>query len=463
MASSGITTPLETVRARFGAQLAARIPEHLERLRWSAPRLADHQRDRVRALLRHALEHSPFHARRLRGIDPDRFELADLTSLPTMSKAEMMASFDDVVTDRRLSVQLANDHLARSAVEPGLLLDEYVCLASGGSSGLRGVFVQRLEEFAEFGTSIVRPGIARQMAAGGTAEGTVVAAIMAVSPVHASGFGAAMLTGPVRFVTVPATLPIADAVDRLNALQPPALMGYASKLAQLAREQLAGRLAIAPRAVTATSEQLTAEARATITAAFGVPVVDQFASTEGLVGHSEPGGSVLTFATDMCIVELVDAENRIITDGAVSARILVTNLHNLTQPLIRYELTDRFERYPFLNGSGYLRAEVGGRAEDVFKYGAVDVHPVVFDTVIIRIPSIVEYQVRQTESGVDVDVVARGDVDLAELASAIGDRLRHAGLARPRVTVGVVEALARHPQTGKIRRFVSRTSAGERR
>jgi phenylacetate-CoA ligase len=463
MASSGITTTLETVRARFGAQLAARIPEHLERLRWSAPRLADHQRDRVRALLRHALEHSPFHARRLRGIDPDRFELADLTSLPTMSKAEMMASFDDVVTDRRLSVQLANDHLARSAVEPGLLLDEYVCLASGGSSGLRGVFVQRLEEFAEFGASIVRAGIARQVAAGGTAEGTVVAAIMAVSPVHSSGFGAAMRTGPVRFVTVPATLPIADAVDRLNALQPPALMGYASKLAQLAREQLAGRLAIAPRAVTATSEQLTAEARATITAAFGVPVVDQFASTEGLVGHSEPGGSVLTFATDMCIVELVDAENRMITDGAVSARILVTNLHNLTQPLIRYELTDRFERYPFLNGSGYLRAEVGGRAEDVFKYGAVDVHPVVFDTVIIRIPSIVEYQVRQTASGVDVDVAARGDVDLAELASDIGDRLRHAGVAGPKVTVRVVEALARHPQTGKIRRFVSRTSAGERR
>ena len=167
---------------------------------------------------------------------------------------------------------------------------------------------------------------------------------------------------------------------------------------------------------------------------------------------------MLTFATDMCLVELVDAENRIITDGAVSARVLVTNLQNLTQPLIRYELTDRFERYPSLAGSGYARAEIGGRAEDVFKYGAVDVHPVVFDTVIIRIPSIVEYQVRQTASGVDVDVVARGDVDLAELASAIGERLRDAGLPRPKVTVGVVEAIARHPQTGKIRRFVSRTT-----
>jgi phenylacetate-CoA ligase len=233
-------------------------------------------------------------------------------------------------------------------------------------------------------------------------------------------------------------------------------MGYASKLAQLAREQLAGRLAIAPRSVTSTSAQLRVEDRATITAAFGVPVVDLFASTEGLVGHSEPGGSVLTFATDMCIVELVDAENRIITDGAMSARILVTNLHNLTQPLFRYELTDRFERYPALHGSGYVRAEAGGRAEDVFRYDAVDVHPVVFDTVLIRIPTIAEYQVRQTESGVDVDVVVGGELDLTALASAIEDRLRYAGLSRPTATVGVVGALARHPQTGKIRRFVSR-------
>ena len=203
----------------------------------------------------------------------------------------MMAAFDDVVTDRRLSRRLVEDHLERSTSEPRLLLDEYVCLASGGSSGVRGVFVQRLEEFAEFGASIMRPATARQMASGRSPEGTVVAAVMAVSPVHASGFGVSTVTGPVRFVSVPATLPVSEAVDRLNALQPPALMGYPSKLAQLAREQIAGRLAIAPRSVTSTSEQLTADARATITAAFGVPVVDQFASTEGLVGHSEPGGS----------------------------------------------------------------------------------------------------------------------------------------------------------------------------
>ena len=46
----------------------------------------------------------------------------------------------------------------------------------------------------------------------------------------------------------------------------------------------------------------------------------------------------------MCIVELVDADNRPVPPGVPSARVLVTNLTNLTQPLIRYELNDVFVR-----------------------------------------------------------------------------------------------------------------------
>ena len=74
-----------------------------------------------------------------RSIDPDRFELSDLARLPTMTKSEMMAAFDDVVTDRRLRLASSRSTTWRNqSSEPSLLLDEYVCLASGGSSGLRG-------------------------------------------------------------------------------------------------------------------------------------------------------------------------------------------------------------------------------------------------------------------------------------------------------------------------------------
>ena len=73
----------------------------------------------------------------------------------------MMASFDEVVTDRRLTRDLVDRYLAGSGADPALLLGDYVCLVSGGSSGLRGVFVQTLDEYAEFAASVNRRAIRR--------------------------------------------------------------------------------------------------------------------------------------------------------------------------------------------------------------------------------------------------------------------------------------------------------------
>jgi phenylacetate-CoA ligase len=174
---------------------------------------------------------------------------------------------------------------------------------SGGSSGLRGVFVQTTEEYAEFVASVNRRAMAAFLGRGGDpADGLVIGIVAAASPVHSSGLAAAMATSPpLRLVPVPATLPTATIVERLNAAQPPALIGHATKLAELAREQGAGRLRLRLHAVTSISEMLTAGDREAISGAFGVPVINMFVSTEGLVGHSEPGGQVLTFASDTCI------------------------------------------------------------------------------------------------------------------------------------------------------------------
>ena len=145
------------LQARAASSLTRHLGQHVPRLGWDAGRLADFQRERLRVLLGHAAGHSPFHARRLRGFDTSRFELADLTRLPTMTKDQMMAGFDEIVTDRRLTRRRVERHLAASTTEPALLLGRYVCLASGGSSGLRGVFVQAAEEYADFIASVVRP------------------------------------------------------------------------------------------------------------------------------------------------------------------------------------------------------------------------------------------------------------------------------------------------------------------
>ncbi|HET7014710.1 MAG TPA: hypothetical protein VFI65_12415 [Streptosporangiaceae bacterium] len=448
--------------ARMSAELTWRLAQHARRLGWDAGELAACQRERLRILLAYAAEYSPFHARRLRGLDLSQFEAGDLTRLPVMTKAQMMAEFDDVLTDRRLSRSLAEQHLAASARAPGLLLDEFVCLASGGSSGLRGVFVQTLGEFAGFVASLTRPGYARALAAGGPPPGGLVIGIVAAaSPAHSSGFGAAVAAGPpVRLVAAPATLPLPEIVARLNAAQPPALLGYASKLAELAREQLAGKLAIAPRSVTSVSEVLTAADRAVIEHAFAVPATDSFVSTEGLVGHSEPSGSVMTFASDMCLAELVDDDGNPVPAGVTSARVLITNLHNLTQPLVRYELTDRFTSPAGAPPAGWLRASIQGRADEVFRYGpGVTVHPHVIRSALAAEPAVREYQVRQTRAGIHVTCVTDGHLAATRLTARLEHALRQAGLTEPQVTITPAQTITRDPSTGKVPRFITRHPA----
>jgi len=452
--TTAMTTDLELLKTRVSGAVGRQMPEHIARLGWDAGRLAACQRDRLRALLARAIAGSPFHAGRLRGVDPDRFELADLARLPVMTKAGMMENFDAATTDRRLTRNLVERHLAGAVTDPSLLLGDYVVLVSGGSSGQRGLFVQTVDAYAEFAASVTRRAMAAAAATGLPPEGLVIGMVGAGSPVHSSGLASVTATRPpVRLVPAPASLPVAEIVRRLNAAQPPHLLAYAGKLAELAAEQRDGRLKLNLRSVTSMSEAISPAERAAVTKAFGVPVIDLFVSTEGLVGHSEPGGTVLTFAGDTCIAECTDDEGRPVRDGEASSKVLVTNLHNLTQPIIRYELTDRFTPAGTSAG-GALRASVEGRSDDLFRYAGASVHPFVIGAPLLQAPAVREFQVRQTELGADIAAVIDGDFDHAAVTAEVERSLRQAGLARPRVGFRRVGALDRDPMTSKARRFI---------
>jgi phenylacetate-coenzyme A ligase PaaK-like adenylate-forming protein len=289
-----------------------------------------------------------------------------------------------------------------------------------------------------------------------------IALVAAPSALHATGFGAALTSidgWPVRYELVPATLPIAEIVDRLNALQPPVLGGYASMLARLALEAHAGRLRIAPTQLGSSSETLLPEMRSVISDVFGAPVLDTFACTEGLVGKAAPDDDVFVFNTDMCIVEFVDADYRPVPPGVPSAKALLTNLFNLAQPLIRYELTDVFIRQPDAAGHGYVRARVQGRSDDVLRYDTVHVHPIVIRSVMVGSPDVIDYQVNQTDSGIEVFAVTSAGFDVADLTARLSGALVAAGLDHADVTVHRVDRVDRHPVSGKLRRFSPLPSA----
>jgi phenylacetate-coenzyme A ligase PaaK-like adenylate-forming protein len=446
-----------TLRDRVQALMAERLPEHLARLRLDRAALAARQRDGLRELLRTARARSPFHARRLAAVDVERFELGDLESLPVMTKADLMQHFDDVLTDRRVTRALCEAALRATRDEPQAMFGELTCLASGGSSGQRGVFVLDAHAQAEFMASLNRRTMERLLAQGGPPPGGLrIAMVGAASAVHATGSAPAWTAGgPATILAVPVTLPLAAIVERLDALDAPALYGYPSMLVRLAREKAAGRLRIAPLAISSSSETLLPEWRAAIEEAFGVPVTDVFGSSEGLVGVGEPGDPTLVFNSDVCIVELVDERNRPVPPGVPSSKILLTNLANHVQPLVRYEIGDQFVRAPDAPEHGHVRATVVGRNEDMLRWGTTEVHPLVVRGVLVKQPGVTDYQVRQTERGIEIAVLTSETVDLERLATGLRAALAAAGLDAPEVAARACSALERHPETGKVRRFLA--------
>lgn len=444
-------------RDRVCADGMAALPTHVVRLRAAPSDVAALQQAGLSRLLDHAVRHSPFHRARLAGVDIRIISASDLTALPVMTKEQMMSSLDDVFTDSRLTRARVEQALAETEETPVPIDGEFLALATGGSTGRRAIITYDVPGLVGYLCSLARPMAARlqEVAGDGPLPTLTLAMVAAASAKHATQAMAHFAAGtlPFRFDHVPATMPLPDIVAQLNTSQPPALMGYASMIYRLAAEQRAGRLQISPLSVSATSESLDTAMRDAITEAFGIPVVNTFGSTEGLVGATPPGGDAIVFNTDLCIVELVDDEYRPVETGVPSSRILLTNLYNLTQPLIRYEITDRFRQVADPNGTGLLNAVVHGRAEEILRYGAVEIHPHAVTTVMVGAAGVVDYQVHQTVGGLRIDLVTEPGFDDDLLADTLRASLGRAGLSDAKVELRRVEALRRDEKTGKVRRF----------
>ena len=437
--STATTTPLAPLRNALATELLAAYPELIERTGWDREQLLAHQRVRLQSLLRDAVAGSPFHARRLAGIDPAEVDPTDLSALPVMTKAQMMDELDDVLIDRAPTRAEVEETLAETGDEQRVMRDRYIAFTSGGSSGVRGVFVYDVRAAVGFIGPLTRGLAARIQAMDAVPPGGLsIGMVGARSAVHPTGAAQGLTAGgglPYHYVSVPVTDGLPAIVARLNELRPPMLMGYATALARLAHTGLA----YTPAVVTSTSETLTPDLRAAIREGLGAPVVDIYATTEGLTGASAPDDDVIVLAEDTCIVEVLED------------RVLITHLENRVQPLIRYELRDRFT---VVSDDGLLRVRVQGRSEDVLRWDAIEIHPVVIRSEILRVPDVLDHQVRQTALGVDVDVLATGDVDTDDLQVRIAAALADAGLDRPVVAVRSVVDLGRHPETGKLARVV---------
>ena len=265
------------------------------------------------------------------------------------------------------------------------------------------------------------------------------------NPTHQSAIvGASVASRFMPTLRLDASQPIDQIVAALNDFAPDSLVGYASILRALADEQTAGRLRIRPRAIMSASEVLTTDARERIDAAFGVAPSNVYAATETAGIASECRQGHLHRYEDLVMAEIVDEENRPVPDGEIGAKLLVTVLSSRTQPLIRYELSDRVaaapglpKDLPFANLS-----RIEGREEEVLTLTGVSVHPNVFHGALERLP-VAGWQVIDDDGSLRVLLAQARNTSPDTVRSSVRQALAMVGVDSVPITVEFVDAIPR--------------------
>lgn len=417
-----------------------------QRERWTREQLTVHQDGALRSLREHAYAHSPFY-RRFHGGLADR----PLHELPVLTKAMLMAHFDELVTDRAVHVEDVKGFLAATKGSRRFL-ERYWINATSGSSGSPGLFLFDRAEWVAVLASFARAhewaGIKVNLR-----HRLTMASVASTTPWHMSALvGATLRSWWLPTLRLAASEPLDTTVARLNTWQPQVLIAYASMARLLAEEQQAGRLRITPRVVYTSSEVLTQETRRRVEGVWGKHLFNQYAATEtgGLAAECAQHRGMHLFE-DQVIVEVVDADNRPVPPGAFGDKLLITVLFNRTQPLIRYELSDsvRLAAEPCACGRPFAIVDaIQGRVEEALRLptgtgGEVLVHPSLFHTILDTVPAS-GWQVIQRHEGLEV-LLSPGPSTAAD--TALADRIKQALAARgavvPAVTVRRVEAIPR--------------------
>ena len=430
------------------------------------------QQARLSELVEFARSASPYYRRLYREV-PETF--TDPRQLPPVGKRDLMANFDDWVTDPHITLaQLKSEQLADLSQLGSLFRGRYLVVTTSGSTGEPAVLIHDRYSWVVVNVvvrvrerrTLVRASEARDFLRRGPRAAALVAGgghFAGVVLTEAARRRAQAIVRRLRVFSVLGPLP--ELVAELNTFKPTLLYGYPSAMIQLAAEQTAGRLRIRPVLAISSGENLPAAGRAAIEAAFGCRVSERYLSSEVPALTSQCRLGAFHVNTDWYILEPVDADYRPVPAGTASHTVLVTNLANRVQPLIRYDLGDRvtLAAAPCPCGSPFPAVTIDGRTGDLVSFGApggvtVTVLPLALGTVIEETPGVRRFQAIRTGPGnLTVRLEAWPDSEVADVRQSVTERLSDyfADLGAGPVAIEHSDELPRPDRSGKFRQVWS--------
>ena len=172
------------------------------------------------------------------------------------------------------------------------------------------------------------------------------------------------------------------------------------------------------------------------------------------------------------MVEVVDEHDDAVPPGTPGAKVLITNLVNFAQPLIRYEISDAVTLAAGNNPTGrpYRRiAAIDGRTVEVLHLPARDggqaaVHPSVLGAAFASSPEVHQYQFvydgRVLQARVVLDPDAPAEV-LDRLRRSLERAIAATGALPPSIEIRPVTALRREPGPGQKIMLVKTVRPGD--
>ncbi len=375
---------------KWGNRGLSRHSRELARSQFLArPELEALQFRRLRRLLEHAYDRSPFYRRRFlaAGVVPGNIRsLEDLRRLPVLEKHDIQDHLESMVADGWPQEDLLLDH-------------------TGGSTGAPLAFYSSRERRC-WGQAATR----RHNGWAGWGIGDRVAYVWgAPRDLPARSWRSQLvvaLSGPQIFLDtghIDESRMVAFR-EALIRFRPEIIQAYARSLALFARF-LRSRGLDQPRiqAIVTSAEVLDPADRALIEDVFGCEIFNRYGCREvGVIASECPAHTGLHTASEGLLIEVVRGDDPM--PPGESGSILVTDLLNLAMPLIRYRIGDMgaWEEGPCRCGRGLPRLrEVAGRVTDflVGSDGRLVSGVFLATYVVARRPGLGQVQIRQEERG----------------------------------------------------------------
>jgi phenylacetate-coenzyme A ligase PaaK-like adenylate-forming protein len=366
-------------------------------------------RSRLEHLVAHARTNSAFWRDKLASLNRSSFELADL---PVSNKTELMDNFDEAVTVDDLCRDEAESFLEDESNIGKFFKDKYALSRTSGTQGRPLVVVQPKDNIELLFALQVSRGNQHAISLSDAVKHFVWPARLA-AVIFKPGFYASatafqyMPPGAKHYVeTRVLCASDDDMIEHLAEFRPTHLTGYASMLHDIARQIEAGRLSLPDlEQVVNISERLMPQAREHYKQVFGTPILDNYSMGECLfVANGCPTSGGMHINADWAILEVVDENNEPMPPGEKGAKVLVTNLANDVQPIIRYEIGDivTMATKPCGCGSNMpLIDHIEGRDSEVLYVqtdkGMRRLQPMVLEIALIHMLHLREYQLIQDE------------------------------------------------------------------